>query len=184
MSLDGAYTLAEENFIVVYDSRFACTAVYGHVGGVEPRQLMRPISNTCLASSTFSCPACGCKVASGQLLCLACSAVFLFRGEGRYYSPILNEFVCLAEKEDIARTITISRKLATRFLLCGQLVNRRSPLAMLQIIFENCIRQLVRWQSDREWGEQTKLEGPQRGAPLLGAEDGALGLCIWHAAVH
>jgi hypothetical protein len=29
---------------------------------------------------------------------------------------------------------------------------------MLQIIFDNCIKQLVRWQSDREWDEQTKIE--------------------------
>ena len=48
-------------------------------------------------------------------------------------------------------------------MLYGQLVNRRSPLAMLQIIFDTCIRQLVRWQSDREWGEQTKIERARNG---------------------
>ena len=74
---------------------------------------------------------------------------FLAQGEGRYYSPILSEFVCLAENEDITRTSTISRKLATRFLLHGQLVSRRSPLAMLQHIFDSGIKQLVRWQSGR-----------------------------------
>ena len=31
-------------------------------------------------------------------------------------------------------------------------------MAMLQIILDNCIKQLVRWQSDREWDEAVKLE--------------------------
>ena len=35
----------------------------------------------------------------GQLICLACYAIFLFRGEDRYYSPILNEFVTLVENK-------------------------------------------------------------------------------------
>ena len=31
-------------------------------------------------------------------------------------------------------------------------------MAMLQQVFDNCIKQLVRWQSDLEWDEQTKSE--------------------------
>ena len=31
-------------------------------------------------------------------------------------------------------------------------------MAMLQIVFDNCIKQLVRWQSGREWDEDVKIE--------------------------
>ena len=163
--------------------RFVAEPVYGHVGGGEQRVLSNPVVSTCFASIAFACPACGGEVFGGQLLCLRCNAVFLLRGQDRYYSPILNEFVTLVENQPVTRTIEISRKLATRFLLYGPLVHRRSPVMMLQLIFDKCIKQLVRWQSDREWGEQTKIETAKGGMRrYLGAQYPAMGLVAWHAA--
>ena len=36
-------------------------------------------------------------------------------------------------------------------------------MAMLQIVFDKCITQLVRWQSDREWDEAVKIEKARGG---------------------
>ena len=107
----------------------------------------------------------------GQLLCLRRNAVFLLRGQDRYYSPILDEFLTLVENPPVTRTVEISRTLATRFLLHAPLVHRRSPIMMLQLIFDNCIKQLVRWQSDREWDERTKIEKATGGMHRWWARD-------------
>ena len=82
----------------------------------------------------------------GQLICLARDAIFLLRGEDRYCSPSLNEFVTIVENRTPTKKIETCRKVAARFLLYGA-VHRRSPMAMLQIVFDSCIKQLVRWQS-------------------------------------
>ena len=87
-----------QNLVVLYDVRYVMEPVYGHVGGGGPRELMPPIVSTCFASIVFACPACESTVVGGQLICLACHAIFLFRGQDRYYSPILNEF-CYARGE-------------------------------------------------------------------------------------
>ena len=89
--------------------------------------------------------------------------MFLLWVQSRYCSPILNEFVTLVENQTATREMEISRTLATRYLLCGSLVHRRSPMAMLQIIFDNCIKQLVRWESDRGWDDAVKIEKAKGG---------------------
>ena len=104
---DVQFRMDTERFVVIYDSRFVGKDVFGHVGGSDPQQLRPPISRTRFADFVFDCPSCSKVVIGGQLVCLACNAIFLFRGEGRYCSPVLTEFVEITNV-DIHKTISLS----------------------------------------------------------------------------
>ena len=104
---DVQFHMETERFVVIYDSRSVGKDVYGHVGGSEPKQLRPPISRTRFADFVLECPSCLKLVVSGQLVCLACNAIFLFQGEGRYYSPVLIEFVEITNV-DIHKTVSLS----------------------------------------------------------------------------
>ena len=83
------------------------------------------MSSICFAAFTFSCTSCSNTVIGGQLVCLACSASDLLQGEGRYYSPVLTEFVEVTNV-NVRKCISLPREMALTILACTGMTGKRA----------------------------------------------------------
>ena len=129
--------------------------VMGYVGGGPSRPVCAPKFPQ-FAKRTFRCPNCDSLVVGGQLLCVQCTCVFLFVGQKRLYSPILDGVIeSLPETTRATLTASVSR-IARKVVYKDS--GTRSMRGILARLFKPAMKHRERWDFDTGFSDDDKVK--------------------------